>query len=846
MGQPFLARVFRMFYQCLSWSNSRADSPYLPEEKLRTMLDCGQLYRGELRVNRKFPQLAFVSAGLGRDIVILGKSARNRALNGDTVAVRLWTREEAMLKQKDEKVYRNSVSLDDVSTTKHNGEVVAIIKSAWPVTRCIPGTISTDSEDIHGRLLFKPTVDLPFPLAVVNRSLLGAELQALVERDLRVKSGLEEGDLNVFYVAHILDPYSYETLPSASLMKRLGAVGDLGVEIEALLAQFDINHRQNFPGEVDAEMKKWHDWKIPEEELVSRLDLRSTRIFSIDPKTARDLDDALSITPLPSRTAGEPAEFEIGVHIADVSYFVSAGSQVNNEAAERATSVYLQQTVIPMLPRVLCEELCSLNPEVDRLAFSVFFRITALGKLTSDPPVFRRTVIRSCGKLAYEDAQSMLELPESLCISATNNNSAAQADLAARFAHLKVGSVHTLLQMIQDVRLLGLVARARRADRLCSGSVNLPKTKIFVRCDNLNPLQFGTYATQESNKLVEEFMLLANCLVAELLVKRCPSHALLRMHAQPLSMKNAGDALVELARTYPYFSFAADTWAPLLQAVDPLSSLQLQKFLLECTTIDKAAPASTDAKEIIGFPEVSRIPQLLPIMQFFLRKSLKLAAYVCANGAEICSEYRHYALNFAEYTHFTSPIRRYADVLVHRLLQHALSSECTAPFVSTPAGNSPVDGKAERILAAERFSKEFGMAPEAIAVQTSKCNDRNSNAKKASQASSNLFFCEYLRRFESQKCATEGKRVIEPALLVSVGDNSCTVWTPWLDEAQVIKLNDENFENAKSVKAENRRKLTVIWSHAGSRETSIEVKLFEWMFVKLVVSNDSPVDVEHL
>ncbi|CAN0555168.1 unnamed protein product, partial [Ectocarpus sp. 8 AP-2014] len=144
-------------------------------------------------------------------------------------------------------------------------------------------------------------------------------------------------------------------------------------------------------------------WKIPKEEISKRRDLRATRIFTIDPTGARDLDDALSITPLADGT------FEIGVHIADVTYFVRPNSDLDREARRRATTVYLVQQAIPMLPPLLCEELCSLNPQVDRLTYSCIWRMNVDGTLVDKPAWFGRTVIRSCCKLDYQTAQHMIE-----------------------------------------------------------------------------------------------------------------------------------------------------------------------------------------------------------------------------------------------------------------------------------------------------------------------------------------------------------------------------------------------------------------------------------------------------
>jgi DIS3-like exonuclease 2 len=159
-----------------------------------------------------------------------------------------------------------------------------------------------------------------------------------------------------------------------------------------------------FAEDIDPETK---EWVIPQSEFEARLDLRDKRIFTIDPLTARDLDDALSVEPV----EGQPGVFEIGVHIADVSYFVREGTELDEEASKRCTSTYFVHQVYPMLPRLLCERLCSLNPKVDRLAYSIFFMMDAADGtlIRSFPPRISRSVIRTCAKWNYELVQKLLD-----------------------------------------------------------------------------------------------------------------------------------------------------------------------------------------------------------------------------------------------------------------------------------------------------------------------------------------------------------------------------------------------------------------------------------------------------
>lgn len=207
-------------------------------------------------------------------------------------------------------------------------------------------------------------------------------------------------------------------LPWGHNVRFVGEAGEIHSETKALLAGNGVDHG-DFPHTVLRSLQAFlptekdevesganirgSKWKIPDEEIATRRDLRKERIFTIDPTGARDLDDALSVTPLGDGTV------EIGVHIADVTFFVRPNSDLDREARRRATTVYLVQQAIPMLPPLLCEELCSLNPQVDRLTYSCIWRMNADGTLVDEPAWFGRTVIRSCCKLDYQTAQRMIE-----------------------------------------------------------------------------------------------------------------------------------------------------------------------------------------------------------------------------------------------------------------------------------------------------------------------------------------------------------------------------------------------------------------------------------------------------
>ncbi|KAI8840873.1 hypothetical protein BC829DRAFT_402975 [Chytridium lagenaria] len=408
-------------------------------------------------------------------------------------------------------------------------------------------------------------------------------------------------------------------------------------------------------------------WVIPEEEIRNRRDLRETRIFSVDPATARDLDDALSIEEL------EDGTFKVGVHIADVSHFVNAGNALDEEAYLRATTVYLVQKAIPMLPRLLCEELCSLNPGVDRLAFSVIFHLTATGQPVS-PPWYGRTLIRSCAKLSYDHAQALIDdLPDEV--------------IEENLPPFEVFSPHSLDQIRRDTRALHKLSLELRKGRF---------EGLWFAVDAVgHPVETGVYELKDSNRMIEEFMLLANMAVAAKIASAFPTTALLRRHAQP-KPKPLRD-FIDLASTLGYH-------------IDGTSSKTLQQSFADHFGRKRCRSAP------------STLYQTDATRSIFQHRDLDLEFW------------GHYALNVPVYTHFTSPIRRYCDLVVHRLLDCAITNT------------------------------ETHYVCDVVGQIAKRCNERKFSAKDAQDASQHVYLCVYL----SLKGGDEG--VFADALVYRVGD----------------------------------------------------------------------------
>lgn len=267
----------------------------------------------------------------------------------------------------------------------------------------------------------------------------------------------------------------------------LGQIGELHTESKALLVSAGVTWEEFADEVIDSLVETVFSinqpWEIPESEIQTREDLRTTRVFSIDPPTARDLDDALSCKELPDG-------YEIGVHIADVSYFVSPGTAVDDEAFNRATSVYLVQKVIPMLPRLLCEELCSLNAGVDRLSFSVFWKFDFDGNIIGEPR-FSRSIIRSCAKLWYDHAQAVIE--------DRDWNQVSPVELFGDW---------TEEQVQDDIRILYKFSQVLRQRRYDNGALTLNSIKLWFKLDDLgNPMDTGMYLLKDANRLIEEVLI---------------------------------------------------------------------------------------------------------------------------------------------------------------------------------------------------------------------------------------------------------------------------------------------------------------------------------------------------
>lgn len=425
---------------------------------------------------------------------------------------------------------------------------------------------------------------------------------------------------SVLFAAQIDSWDGAQNFAVGSLIRIVGESNSIQSRIEALLLEHQI-YDEDFPLDAYAELeylnnlpKNWF-----EENSKGRRDLTDECVFSIDPKTARDLDDAVSIRQVAEQI------YEVGVHIADVSFFVKEMSAVDYYARLRTTSVYLVDRVIPMLPRILCEQMCSLNPGEPKLTFSVIWKMDKYGRIIDE--WFGRTIIKSCVKLAYEQAQDLIDKPLDLKWIKDNIN---MPKLYA-FDWKRVSKA---------VVLLNKIAQNIRTKRFETGALRIDQVKLKYELDSATgfPIGFSFENRSAANFLIEEYMLLANMAVAKCIYQHSKERAFLRRHPSSSSA---------ILKEVKEFCDAKD--CPL----DISSSGSLQKSL----------NAITD-------------PLMSKVVSFLLLRAMKNAEYICVGGLpEGDDSIRHFALNVQFYTHFTSPIRRYADVIVHRMLAQALGYE---------------------------------------------------------------------------------------------------------------------------------------------------------------------------
>ncbi|WP_264560021.1 ribonuclease R [Flavobacterium sp. N2270] len=393
--------------------------------------------------------------------------------------------------------------------------------------------------------------------------------------------------------------------PFGKVIKVLGKPGEHNTEIHAILAEYGLPY--DFPIEVEAYANKI-DTSITAEEIAKRRDMRDVLTFTIDPKDAKDFDDALSFQVL------ENGNYEIGIHIADVSHYLQEGTILDDEAYNRATSVYLVDRVVPMLPEVLSNFACSLRPHEEKYTFSAVFQLNNKAEIVDS--WFGRTVIYSDQRFAYEEAQQIIETKEDII----------PAEISITGKEYKVPK-----PIVEATLKLDELAKILRSKRMKNGAISFDKVEVkFNLNEEAEPIGVYFKVSKDANHLIEEFMLLANRKVAEFIGKQKKTF-IYRVHDEPNDDKLFG--LQNLISKFGY-------------KLDLRNKKDISKSLNQLM------------QDVNGKKEQNLIDTLAI-------RTMSKASYSTENIG-------HYGLAFDYYSHFTSPIRRYPDVMVHRLLQYYL------------------------------------------------------------------------------------------------------------------------------------------------------------------------------
>ncbi|OLL21810.1 Virulence protein SSD1 [Neolecta irregularis DAH-3] len=697
-------------------------APYLPQNTLPQLINEGKLVAGFLRVNKKNRSDAYVSTDvLESDIFICGSKDRNRALEGDLVAVELLDVDEVWnsKREKEEKKKRKDGSDTNGAGLRRQGSI-----------RNRPEPKRKDDVEVEGQSLFLSEEDevndeqkpmyAGHIVAVMERAggqLFSGNLGLLRPSSAATKEKQEaerrerEGErslrplertndkpkivwfkptdkrvpliaipteqapkdfvenhqayANKIFVACIKRWPITSLHPFGTLTEELGDMGDLEVETEALLRD------NNFSNEPFSEtLTRLVDQEVKIEESEDRRDFTAEKVFSIDPLSTKDLDNAVHLT------AREDGVIEVGVHIADVAHYVKYNSPVDREAKKRGAGVYLVQRSVPMLPSHLSEKVASLVPGEERRSVSLLFEskdddliCTWIGKAK----------IKSIAALTYDDVQAFFD-----------------------------GKSVDVRGLEKQLSLLNIVTEKLRNRRFNASSLSLGSLRLMFALDDDRPVETNVFESKPAYRLIEELMLKANMTVARRIYEAFPDRALLRRHPAPIQRRLA--AFAEKAKRLGFNISVQDGGS-------------LQRGLLS-----------------IEDPDVRKA------METFVIKAMHRAKYCLSTVHNDDSYFHHYALNVSIYTHFTSPIRRYADIAVHRQLEAALNG------TGGEIHHEEADGLAKTI---------------------EQLNNRTDCAHNAQEQSIHLFLCTMINNLTIQHGP-----VLRNSIVISVDPSSFDVLIP--------------------------------------------------------------------
>ncbi|OKL60116.1 Exosome complex exonuclease dis3 [Talaromyces atroroseus] len=688
---------------------------YYSMSKMMTGVRAGTMHQGIFNISPyNYLEGSVKVAAFDKPLLILGRDNSNRAVSGDVVVVEVLPKdqwkspsskiidEEAVTRNEDPEneeteivvTEREKKALQEEVRQAHgkNAEgkaqptarVVGIIKRNW---RQYVGHVDSSSTSLQSNAGRRQQTVFVLPMDKRIPKIRIRTRQAAELLGQRILVTVDSWDRDSRY-------------PTGHFVRSLGELETKGAETEALLLEYDVQYRP-FPKVVlDCLPSEGHDWKVPtrtdDPGWQNRKDLRDLLVCSIDPPGCQDIDDALHARLLPN------GNYEVGVHIADVSNFVQPNNAMDLEASLRGTTVYLVDKRIDMLPMLLGTDLCSLKPYVERFAFSTLWEMTPNGEVVSAD--FTKSVIRSREAFSYEQAQLRID-------------DASQTD-----------------ELTQSMRTLLHMSKILRQKRMDAGALNLasPEIRIETESELNDPLtDVKTKAHLATNSLVEEFMLLANITVASKIYSAFPQTALLRRHASPPP-----------------------------QNFEQLATQLQKKRGLKLDVSSSGALA--DSLDACVDPQN---PFFNTLIRILATRCMTSAEYFTA-GAHAEAEFRHYGLASPIYTHFTSPIRRYADLVVHRQLAAAI-------------GYTSAEGLSRRSQL-EDVCKNI--------------NFRHRNAQFAGRASIEYYVGQALKARGEMMAKNKGNDknvgVDEEGYIMRVFENGVVVFVPRFGIEGIVRLED--------------------------------------------------------
>ncbi|KAK9479195.1 hypothetical protein V1514DRAFT_328717 [Lipomyces japonicus] len=737
---------------------------YYSTSRIQGGIKEGVLHQGIINVSQyNFLEATVTVPSFDKPLLILGRESINRAMHGDIVVVELLAKDQ--WKHASTKIVEEEEIAKNDNPDNDDGDEAEAIVSARERRALIEEAHVAQQEakgNTAAEFRIQPTAKVVGVVKRNWRSYVGHVDSKSVSTTIAANAGRRQTSVFLIPMNRCIPKIRLRTRQAANLLGKrvLAAVdsweptsrypeghfirvlGDLeakDAETEALLLEYDVQYQPFTQSVLDCLPVEGHNWRVPADKKndggwQGRQDLRDLLVCSIDPPGCQDIDDALHARKLPN------GNYEVGVHIADVSHFVKPDTAMDSEAASRGTTVYLVDKRIDMLPVLLGTDLCSLKPYVERFAFSAIWEMTAdTAEIVNTR--FTKSVIKSKEAFSYEQAQLRID-------------DGSQTD-----------------ELTESMRALLRLSKVLKQRRMQAGALNLasPEVKVEAESETSDPVEMpGVKKSLETNSLVEEFMLLANISVAGKIYDAFPQSAMLRRHAAPPATN---------------FEVLKD-------------QLRVCKKMVLRTDTSKALADSLDAC-------VDRDDEYLNTVVRIMATRCMLAAEYFCSGTMTEAEFRHYGLASPIYTHWTSPIRRYADVVAHRQLAAAIDYE--------------------------RLHEGLRDKPKLETV-CHNINRRHRNAQFAGRASVEYYVGQALKNRQRGDRQQQQRAILTDGYVIKVFSNGIVVFVPQFGIESTIRLTD--ISQPEPATEFDEAEYTLVF-HPHKQDAEVRVQLFDKVVVKV-------------